>query len=212
MLTPKFSLCPSAHGTNCSVGSLPQNQAIELQITDQIGKKASAGEQIGITVTVQGLEQDPSNVPLSSASASIDTVLDQPSSSPTPTSPPTTTVPGLPGTTITPGSISSLFPTVTPSATPRPSGDRGGKHKVTKVTSTASSLPLDPRLIGGQVAGLAVLAAAITMAVARLSLRTPQPAAPAPPTAAPASPPAKTEDPEPTSAATKVDEDGPADS
>jgi hypothetical protein len=35
-------------------------------------------------------------------------------------------------------------------------------------------LPLDPRLIGGQLAGLAVLAAAITMAVARLSLRTPQ--------------------------------------
>jgi hypothetical protein len=35
-------------------------------------------------------------------------------------------------------------------------------------------VPLDPRLIGGQLAGLAVLAAAITMVVARLSLRTPQ--------------------------------------
>jgi len=52
-------------------------------------------------------------------------------------------------------------------------------------------LPLDPRLIGGQLAGLAVLAAAITMVVARLSLRTPQLASAAPsgqPAAAPPPP------------------------
>jgi hypothetical protein len=40
----------------------------------------------------------------------------------------------------------------------------------------SAGLPLDVRLIGGQVIGLAVLAAAITIAVARLSLRKqPQP-------------------------------------
>ncbi len=66
---------------------------------------------------------------------------------------------------------------MTPSATtPTASASRRGKAKVTKAISTASSLPLDPRLVGGQLAGLAVLAAAITMVVARLSLRTPQPA------------------------------------
>jgi len=36
-------------------------------------------------------------------------------------------------------------------------------------------VPLDARLIGGQLAGLAVLAAAVTIAIARLSLRTPKP-------------------------------------
>jgi hypothetical protein len=35
----------------------------------------------------------------------------------------------------------------------------------------SAGLPLDVRLIGGQVIGLAVLAAAVTIAVARLSLR-----------------------------------------
>jgi len=36
-------------------------------------------------------------------------------------------------------------------------------------------VPLDARLIGGQLAGLAVLAAAVTIAIARLSLRAPKP-------------------------------------
>jgi hypothetical protein len=62
---------------------------------------------------------------------------------------------------------------------------------VSRATSTASSLPLDPRLIGGQLAGLAVLAAAVTMVMARLSLRTPQRASvpPSGPAAAAAPPP-----------------------
>jgi len=40
-----------------------------------------------------------------------------------------------------------------------------------EVTDLSAGLPLDVRLIGGQVVGLAILAAAITIAVARLSLR-----------------------------------------
>ena len=39
----------------------------------------------------------------------------------------------------------------------------------------SASFPLDKRLIGGQLIGLAVLAAAVTIAVARLSLRRPRP-------------------------------------
>jgi hypothetical protein len=98
-----------------------------------------------------------------------------------------------PGTTVTPGSISSLFPVVTPSSgapstsSKSPSGQR--KRGGTKVETVASSSPIDTKLIGGQLAGLAVLAAAITMVVARLSLRTPQTAAAAGPTAATAPPP-----------------------
>jgi hypothetical protein len=67
-----------------------------------------------------------------------------------------------------------LFPVVTPSAPSTPNPARRENRKVAKAATTASSLPFDPRLIGGQLAGLAVLAAAITMVVARLSLRTPQ--------------------------------------
>jgi hypothetical protein len=39
------------------------------------------------------------------------------------------------------------------------------------VQTDAATLPLDSRLIGWQLAGLVVLASAIAMAVARLSLR-----------------------------------------
>jgi hypothetical protein len=44
-----------------------------------------------------------------------------------------------------------------------------------RADTTAATLPLDPRLVGGQLVGLAVLAGAIAMAIARLSLRTQRP-------------------------------------
>lgn len=176
---PRFALCPAAHRTTCAVGSLPAYQAFEMLVTDHVRKKATPGEQIGLTVVVQGSGRRSSGDTLSPAEAAVSTVLDQASSSPAPLPPVVgsvpTSVPGLPGTTVTPpGDITSLFPVVTPSGSPTPSKPGQEKRKVTKATSTASSLPLDSRLIGGQVAGLAVLAAAITMVVARLSLRTPQ--------------------------------------
>lgn len=184
---PAFALCPSDHGTTCRVGSLPAFQALELLVTDYIGRKAHPGEQVGLTVVVQGVAQSSSSPPLSPAEAAVSTVLGQPTSSPT--LPPGTgtgtgfppTGSGLPGTTVSPGPISSLFPTISPTPNPQASKARSAKRKVTRTTSTASSLPLDSRLIGGQLAGLAVLVAAITMVVARLSLRTPQ-VAPAGPT------------------------------
>jgi hypothetical protein len=186
-------------GHICSVGALPANQQFELMVTSKIGKNATSGEQIGVTINVQG--DAATGGALSPAEASVATDLGQPSSSPPPigTVPPVTippvTDPGVPDTTITPGGLSSLFPTVGPSSSPpstsssRPGG--GKKRGGTKVT-LASSSPIDPKLIGGQLAGLAVLAAAITMVVARLSLRTPQPAAPAGQTAAAAPPPEPT--------------------
>jgi hypothetical protein len=109
----------------------------------------------------------------------------------------------LPGTTVTPGSISSLFPVVTPSSKPPSTGrQQAGRKKRggTKVETVASSSPIDTKLIGGQLAGLAVLAAAITMVVARLSLRTPQTAAAQ---AAAAAPP-----PEPETPAESAPKDG----
>lgn len=192
---PKFTLCPADHKMTCSVGSLPAYQALELLVTDHIRKKATPGEQIGFTVVIQGAAQSSAGEALSPAEAAVSTVLGQPNPSTTLLPPPTVggsipgTDPGLPGTTVTPpGNITSMFPVVTPTPTPSAS-DRQSKRNVTKATSTASSLPLDPRLIGGQLGGLAVLAAAVTMVVARLSLRTPQPASAAEPERAAAAPP-----------------------
>ncbi len=188
---PRFGLCPAANGSTCRVGTLPAYQAFELLITDHVEKIALPGEQVALTVTVSGNAQAPASAPLSPAEASVSTVLGTPPATPTPIDTgtlggvPPTTIPGLPGTTVPPGSITSLFPVVTPSATPSPASSRQGRRKVVKATSTASSLPLDPRLIGGQLAGLAVLAAAITMVMARLSLRTPALAQPSGPSAPP---------------------------
>ncbi len=206
----KFALCPAARNTTCAIGALPAFQAVEILVTDHIEKAALPGDQVTLMVTVQGESDNSSPQALSPAEATIATVVGQASASPAPidtgtTLPPPESVPGLPSTTVTPGSITSLFPVVTPGATP--SADqpkRAKKRKVTRVTSTASSLPLDPRLIGGQVAGLAVLAAAVTMVVARLSFRTPQPAGqPVPP-----GPPAPAEQ----AAATQLPPATPADS
>ncbi|HET9895302.1 MAG TPA: hypothetical protein VFQ44_10250 [Streptosporangiaceae bacterium] len=190
----KFALCPAAHNTTCEIGSLPAFQAVEILVTDHIEKVALPGNQVTLTVSVQGSSDDSSPRTLSPAEATITTVVGQGTASPAPIStdtafPPPPSVPGLPGTTVTPGSITSLFPVVTPGPTPSSTTSRAtAKHKVTRFTSTASSLPIDPRLIGGQVAGLAVLTAAITMVVARLSLRTPQPAGQPLPSPAPSAP------------------------
>lgn len=173
MWKPRFTLCPAANNSTCSVGSLPADQAFEVVIKDHINSTATTGDQLTLTVAVTGTG-------LSPAEAAIATVVGQPASSPGPTTtlPPVTYYP-VSGTTVTPGSLSSIFPVVTP--TSNPAGGSGSGRKSTRYVPTASTLPIDPRLIGGQLAGLAVLAAAITMAVARLSLRTPQPAGPSTP-------------------------------
>ncbi len=51
-------------------------------------------------------------------------------------------------------------------------GHHGAKR--IRIADAAATLPLSPRLIGGQLLGLAILASAIAMAVTRLSLRTQQ--------------------------------------
>jgi hypothetical protein len=85
----------------------------------------------------------------------------------------------VPGTGTTVGNPVNLFPTVTPgsSASPNPTSAVPGSRHPRRVNAAVASaiLPLDPRLIGGQLAGLAVLAGAVAIAIARLSLRTPRP-------------------------------------
>ena len=151
-------------------------------ITDKVRAAATIGAAITLTVNVDAAS-------LSPAEAAVTTVVSQRSHSPVgnsvPPLPPTTLLP-IPDATITPPSLGGLFPTVTPLASPAAKQKHQQSRKADRIAQTSSALPLDPRLIGGQLAGLAVLAAAITMVVARLSLRTAQPANPGP-----AGPPAK---------------------
>ena len=167
VLAPRFTLCPVSHGTTCSIGALPANQAFELTVTEKIKPTATVGNPIALAITVSARGMSP-------AEAAVAAVVGQAIKPPSvpPTLPPTTLIP-LPGATITPGGLSGLFPVVTPQATPSSSPPADAQN-VTQATETSSALPLDSRLIGPQLAGLAVLAAAITMVVARLSLRTAQ--------------------------------------
>jgi len=71
----------------------------------------------------------------------------------------------------TTGDLGSAFPQVSPSPSAAASGAAAQTGHATKTIDLSAGLPLDVRLIGGQVIGLAVLAAAVTIAVARLSLR-----------------------------------------
>jgi len=66
---------------------------------------------------------------------------------------------------------SLAFPVVSPS----PSASPSAAQVPIRVADVSASFPLDTRLVSGQVIGLAVLAAAVTIAVARLSLRKQQP-------------------------------------
>jgi len=165
---PRFTLCPVSHGTTCSIGALPANQAFELTVSDKVKPTARIGKPIALAVTVSARGESP-------AEAAVAAVVGQSIKPPSvpPTLPPTTLIP-LPGSTITPNGLTGLFPVVTPTSTPSTSSPTTHVRKVTRATETSSALPLDSRLIGPQLAGLAVLAAAITMVVARLSLRTAQ--------------------------------------
>ncbi len=122
-----------------------------------------------------------------SAAGSVKIVSTRAPASPAPTTPSSTPpIPPLPPIPPAPApaavggtSPAGLFPTVSPQpSTSPPSGGAvlGRKHsRAIKAIPAADTLPLNPRLIGGQLAGLVVLAVAITIAIARLSLRPQRP-------------------------------------
>ena len=86
-------------------------------------------------------------------------------------------VPQLPGPTTSAGSPGGLFPTVSPqpSASPSPYSAVLPNARNVRVTDAAATFPFSTRLIGGELVGLAVLAAALAIAIVRFSLRRPRP-------------------------------------
>ncbi len=168
---PGFEICPVPDGTSCKVGNLPTSQVDELEAEVKVGPKAPLGELVTLTAKASAKGARPF-----SKSAS-DVVVVTPTVNPSlPAVTPPSSLPTLPGTS--PTNPAGLFPTVPPSNSPSsglPVLPRVKHHQASVHAATASAtVPLDARLIGGQLAGLAVLAGAIAIAVVRLSLRRPR--------------------------------------
>jgi hypothetical protein len=184
---PHFTVCPLASGRTCTLGNLPVGTADELQVKVKVGAKAALGEQVQLNARATASKA------LSFENSATDVVVVPPPPTPDPTSPvtalpPPTTLPPIAGTGVAPKNPTGLFPTVgpasSPSISPSPGTSTGSgsiglprvkPRKSAHVADVAATVPLDPRLIGGQLAGLAVLAGAVAIAIARLSLRSPKP-------------------------------------
>jgi hypothetical protein len=179
---PKFTVCPSAKGATCALGTLPAGQADELQAVSAVEPKATSAEHVTLTATAAGKNalsdgatgslavSATSSSPPAGGGGGLPVAIPPVSLQPLPT------LPEAPGTV---GNPAGLFPTVAPipsSGSPTIGFPPARKPAARSRAETASSIvPLDPRLIGGQLAGLAVLAGAVAIAIARLSLRRPRP-------------------------------------
>jgi hypothetical protein len=176
--SPHFTVCPTAKAATCTVGDLPTNQSEALLAAVRVRDAAPVGEKIKLTATVKASKADSFNdaATVDVVAASTATSSGSGSSSSTSSSigdslPPGISLPDGSLTNTSPTDPSGLFPTVSPT-----SGSSGQKKtgKNAEATTVSATLPLDSRLIGGQLAGLAILASAIAIAIVRLSLRTPK--------------------------------------
>ncbi|HJZ10229.1 MAG TPA: hypothetical protein VJ283_19235, partial [Trebonia sp.] len=203
-LKPTFSFgCGSHDGsTSCDLGALDAKSARrQLQAKIAVAASATTVTSVRLTATASaaGLTTDPR--------ASATTSVTAAAASPTATN---SADPSLPdGTDVAPltagnlpylpsaspvlspgGNAAGLFPALTPSADP-PAAKQDPQQ--TQPVANTSALPQDAPVVGAQLAGLAVLALAFLLAVARLTFRR----RPAPAQSGPASPgkPAEPSDP-----------------
>jgi hypothetical protein len=187
-----FTVCPDLVRSVCRMGSLPTGQSDELLVSVRVGKSAALGEHVRLTGHATAGGSFAGHATRTVVVAAPKAPSPSPSTSPpgsgsVPPLPPVTLPPPplqpLPGTSTLPGDPSGLFPTVSPSPVVSPGGSSpsagalvpGHSSHGPGATTASATLPISSRIIGGQLAGLAVLAGAIAMAIARLSLRTPRP-------------------------------------
>jgi len=175
-VTPAFSVCAATGTTKCttslSAGAQPELQA-KVAAPNRPTKR--------FILTATATSSQATNSATASATVDIKPKNPSPTSSPTPnagdggTLPPAAGLPSgttIPGVGVQPtGDLGSAFPQVSPSPAASASAADPQHANQTRTIDLSAGLPLDVRLIGGQVIGLAVLAAAVTIAVARLSLR-----------------------------------------
>ncbi len=203
-VTPKFTVCPTASGRTCKVGGIAKGTSDELQATAAVPSSIAAGKDITLTATAKGAGATaPPAADGAIKITAKPSPKHSPSPSPTPTPSSSSTSPGsglgatlppgvlptvpltaaqgaslgqLPGPTSA-GSPGGLFPTVSPqpSASPSPYSAVLPSARGMRVTDVAATFPFSTRLIGGELVGLAVLAAALAIAIVRFSLRRPRP-------------------------------------
>jgi hypothetical protein len=165
---PRFRVCPIRSGQVCKLGDLAKGRIDELEVGVHVLPKAALGTKVRLTAKAYAKGAHPN-----SASATY-TVVRTPKVSPTSgdTLPPTS-LPPIPSTSTSSSNPAGLFPTVGASSSPPTSGAHGSakKHATVHAATASATVPLDARLIGGQLAGLAVLAGGIAIALVRLSLR-----------------------------------------
>ena len=196
--TPRFTVCPTATGLTCKVGGVAKGSSDELQARVPVAKgTATKGTNVVLSATAQSSDAT-APPPASGAVAISAKPSPSPSASPSPTA--TTpapslstiglgaplpagllpTVPGstdpaalpqLPSPESSPG---GLFPKVPPAPTPSPYSAILPNARDVRVTDAAATFPFSTRLIGGEIIGLAVLAAALAIAIVRFSLRRPR--------------------------------------
>jgi hypothetical protein len=171
---PKFTVCPSISGATCKLGNMAVGQADELEATVPVKAQAGLGDELQLTAQVSA----PGATQFSSTATDVVVLTPTPSAGGSSlTLPVPGVLPAIPGTGISPTNPSGLFPTVGASPTTGtgslglpPAQPRG----TLRAANTAAAVPLDAQLLGGQVIGLVVLAGAVTIAIARLSLRKPK--------------------------------------
>jgi hypothetical protein len=202
-VTPKFTVCPTVSGRTCKVGGIAKGSSDELQATIAVPSGTAAGKQASLTATANA--SDAAAPPAADGAIKITakpSASHSPSPSPTPTptssstgtglgatlpagilpTVPSAVVPGaslgeLPQPTTSAGSPGGLFPTVSPQPSPSPSPYSAvlPNARAVRVTDAAATFPFSTRLVGGELVGLAVLAAALAIAIVRFSLRRPRP-------------------------------------
>jgi hypothetical protein len=205
--TPHFSFgCGSDDGTSsCNLGAVDAGSAqrqFQAQFTVPLTAAAVASVSLTATGSAANLHTDPV------ASASV-TVLAPPSPIGASASLPALAPIGVsaPAPTLSPGgNASGLFPTLDPSSPATGGAATGGAATggaalggARQVANTSSAYTGAASSTGAEVAGLAALALAFILAVTRVSIRRPAPAAPGAAAAlpeAPAGSPGQPEQPE----------------
>jgi len=182
--TPSFAICPSASGATCKIASLPVGEVFELLASVPVSAAAPPATRVAFTAKASANGALPFSASATEVVAAASNATLPSSSS---VEPPLVALPPIPGTSVAPVNPSELFPTVSPSPDTGtlglpPARSQSGAH----ATVVSSTVPIDARLIGAQLVGLAVLAGAITIAIMRLSLRRRLPASNAATSAPPA--------------------------
>jgi len=186
-LKPKYSVgCGSHDGTAlCDLGAVDVKAAkreLQAQVAVPVTAKTVTSVRLTVTASAAHLPKKPK------VSATVKVTAPPPGAVvPTSVGPPVlgTTplsvgdlpfLPFLPGSTLTPGgNAAGLFPTLTPGTDPPTGKPTGQKGSTTPVANTFA-LSQGASVVGGQVAGLGVLALGLVLAVTKLSVRRKRPA------------------------------------